>query len=364
LLSIQPHQSHHHQHSHHHQGGHDHDHAGHTCGTPSLPRERQLEIMAEIRAYGERKKRRLERARRHGRKLVGGGPYTVQVRFVDIKAAASDADVPQADIDFSLALLNTHFAPTDFTFTFLETVHVVNASASFCPVTAATTHGDIGATYRQGSTTVMNVFLCDMNASGQNSAAGVTYLPYDIPINLRFDGIFLDPLVLGDTGQIQNILSHEAGHWLGLQHTFENGCEFPGDWIDDTPYHTLLLNTDITTCNDDISTCGMSEPLPAPIDNIMGYVVDCGNRFTPQQIDFMCNVYERYRLRGAETDEFCFLDVTIQWNANPSNIKIYIENNGIFYLTYDGSGTNPVYAPNQLLTEEEDLYYGPGVSFC
>ena len=78
----------------------------------------------------------------------------------------------------------------------------------------------------------------------------------------------------------------------------------------------------------------------------------------------MCNIYERYRLRGAETDEFCFLDVTIQWNADPSDIKIYIVNNGIFSLdvTYDGSGTNPVYSPNQLVTEEEDLYYGPGVS--
>jgi hypothetical protein len=76
----------------------------------------------------------------------------------------------------------------------------------------------------------------------------------------------------------------------------------------------------------------------------------------------MCNVYERYRLRGDDTDAFCFLDVTIQWNADPSDIKISVNNNGIFYLTFDGNGTNPVYSPNQLVTEEEDLYYGPGVS--
>jgi hypothetical protein len=157
---------------------HQHQHHGLSCGTQSLPLEKQLDVLAEVRAYGERKKRRLEKARRHGRKLVGDGPYTVQVRFVDIKASNADANVPQEDIDFSLALMNDHFSATDFTFEFLETVRVVDSTLSSCPVSAVTTHGNIGAAYREGSTTVMNVFLCDMNAGGQNAQAGVTYFPY------------------------------------------------------------------------------------------------------------------------------------------------------------------------------------------
>jgi hypothetical protein len=76
----------------------------------------------------------------------------------------------------------------------------------------------------------------------------------------------------------------------------------------------------------------------------------------------MCNVYERYRLRGSDATAFCFIDVKIQWNSDPSDIKISISNNGIFYFTYDGSGTNPAFLPNINTTEEEELYYGPGVS--
>jgi hypothetical protein len=148
-----------------------------------LPQDQQLRILEEMHAYRERKKRQRERAlrtRRQGRarELVGGGPYTVPVRFVDIKASSADPNFPQEDIDFSLDLMNQHFSETDFTFEFLETVHVVNNTLSSCPVSDVDIHGIIGATYRQGSTTVMNVYLCDMNASGQNAQSGVTYFPY------------------------------------------------------------------------------------------------------------------------------------------------------------------------------------------
>jgi hypothetical protein len=57
----------------------------------------------------------------------------------------------------------------------------------------------------------LNVYLCDMT-SDDDTKAGISYYPYDLPLNLDTDGIYLDPKVLGEN---QITLSHEAGHWLG-----------------------------------------------------------------------------------------------------------------------------------------------------
>ena len=47
--------------------------------------------------------------------------------------------------------------------------------------------------------------------------------------------------------------THEIGHWMGLAHTFDNGCTPPGDMVKDTPYQ--LDGDNIFFCNESDDTC-------------------------------------------------------------------------------------------------------------
>ncbi|MEW2355885.1 zinc metalloprotease [Spirillospora sp. NPDC029432] len=72
--------------------------------------------------------------------------------------------------------------------------------------------------------------------------------------------------------------AHEVGHWLGLFHTFENGCRAPGDGVDDTPYEARPAEG----CPRSRNTC--DRPGKDPVRNFMNYAADgCMREFTRGQ---------------------------------------------------------------------------------
>jgi len=135
-------------------------------------------------------------------------------------------------------------------------------------------------------------------------------------------------------------LVHEVGHFLGLMHTFEDGCSSKsrwhrmyggkqyyfqnGDGVQDTPAHagftTMIPETKYCWIGQNVDTCpdsllssssavtadpstGRFDPGLDPVDNIMNYIWgrcrrDYG-RFTTGQIERMIAQYERYRLGPA-----------------------------------------------------------------
>lgn len=83
---------------------------------------------------------------------------------------------------------------------------------------------------------------------------------------------------------------HEVGHWLGLFHTFENGCVPPGDAVDDTPYEAVPTQG----CPWFKDTC----PAPGddPVHNFMDYGYDdCMTEFTPGQAKRIHAVWTVFR---------------------------------------------------------------------
>jgi hypothetical protein len=77
--------------------------------------------------------------------------------------------------------------------------------------------------------------------------SGWALMPYSGYVSSGVDGIIYNHRYLGKFGtgaaayndannhHMCHVLTHEVGHYLNLDHTFENYCNSPGDHVDDTP---------------------------------------------------------------------------------------------------------------------------------
>ena len=85
-------------------------------------------------------------------------------------------------------------------------------------------------------------------------------------------------------------VTHEAGHWLNLEHTFFGGCNAKGDFVADTPAE----RTPTSGCPARKDTC--SDPGPDPIHNYMDYSFDsCYSEFSQGQAQRMRDAWLFYR---------------------------------------------------------------------
>ena len=201
----------------------------------------------------------------------------------------STGNVAQSAIDAQIAYMNARYAGTGFSFVLASVDRTNNRQwFSMTPGTAKESNAKnalaIDPVHR------FNVYSC---APGQGLLGWATF-PWSFAESSKLHGVVLHYGSLPG-GSIANYnqggtLAHEAGHYLGLYHTFQGGCTAPGDQVDDTPYEA----TSTTGCPSGKDTC------PAtgldPIHNYMDYSYDaCYTEFTPQQITRMQSSVGTYR---------------------------------------------------------------------
>jgi hypothetical protein len=142
----------------------------------------------------------------------------------------------------------------------------------------------------QGGWGDLNIYIAGLGSGLLGYASfpqnGVLALDGLVLLNDSLPGGSAAPYNEGDTA------THEIGHWLGLFHTFQNGCSFPGDSVDDTPYQ--LDGDNIFFCTESDDTC--PQPGTDPVHNFMSYGDDpCLDMFTAGQSERMVQTWLAYR---------------------------------------------------------------------
>ncbi len=145
---------------------------------------------------------------------------------------------------------------------------------------------------RKGGPETLNLYIAQLG----DLVLGYSTYPYWYKGSPRLDGVVIDWRTLPG-GALVNYSRgftgvHEIGHWLGLFHTFENGCATPGDGIDDTAPEAKPTEG----CPDTKESC--PEKGADPIHNYMDYAHDrCMSEFTSGQAERMHQMWAVYRGR-------------------------------------------------------------------
>jgi hypothetical protein len=126
-------------------------------------------------------------------------------------------------------------------------------------------------------------------ASPGGNLLGWATFPVELEGDPAMDGVVMLHSTLPDGSMAPYNLGmtavHEVGHWLGLFHTFQDGCIGLGDEVDDTPAHAGPNSGKPADGSQPHNLCG-SAPAGAlcPIHNYMNYVDDDWmTEFTPGQ---------------------------------------------------------------------------------
>ncbi len=204
---------------------------------------------------------------------------TIPVAFHVVRSNSGAWDVTDTQINNQVAVLNAAYSNTNFQFQLVSIDRTNNSNWS------QHTNGSAQETQMKQALaispeTTLNFYTCNLGGGLLGYAtfpwmyAEDSFMHGVVCLYSSLPGGSAAPYNLGDTG------THEVGHWVGLYHTFQGGCNGNGDFVDDTPAEA----SPAYGCPVGRNTC--SSPGNDPIENFMDYTDDdCMNHFTQGQSD-------------------------------------------------------------------------------
>jgi hypothetical protein len=254
--------------------------SGNRCGSHLEPQE-----AAEMEARFQE-----DLANREFATDVTSGTIPVYFHVINKGTGIANGDVSTTMINNQISVLNAAYAGTGWSFT-LAGVNRTTNSSWYTAGPGTTAERQMKQALRQGSADDLNIYSSNPGGGLLGWAtfpSSYNSRPWDDGVVILFSsmpGGSAAPYNLGDTA------THEVGHWMGLYHTFQGGCNGQGDSVSDTNAERSAA----FGCPTGRDTC-KNKPGLDPITNFMDYTDDsCMFLFTAGQDARMDSQFTTYR---------------------------------------------------------------------
>jgi hypothetical protein len=223
------------------------------------------------------------------------GTVNVNVYFHVITNTSGAGNVTDTQIANQIAVLNSAYsgatggANTLYRFTLVSTDRTANNTWFTC--TGGTCEQQMKSALHKGGARDLNLYT---NGMGGGLLGWATF-PWNYASAPTMDGVvcLYSSLPGGSTTHFNegDTATHEVGHWVGLYHTFQGGCNGQGDLVSDT----AAERSSAAGCPVGLDSCKNKAGLD-PIENFMDYTYDsCMYLFTAGQASRADSVTLQYR---------------------------------------------------------------------